>query len=129
MRTKRERSPSQGWRTRVLAQLSSAENEDPGLVMRRGFGARAPHVDAGEQKQPDHVDEMPVPGSELEAEMLGGGEMAEIDADQADDQKRRADDHVRAVKSRGHEEGGAIDVAAEIEPGMHVLPRLHAGEG
>ena len=32
--------------------------------------APAPDVDAGEQEQPHHVDEVPVPGGELEAEML-----------------------------------------------------------
>ena len=35
------------------------------------FGApAAPDVDAEEQEQPDDVDEMPVPGRRLEAEML-----------------------------------------------------------
>src|SRR5688572_11580124 len=48
------------------------------------FGApAAPHVDADEQEQPDHVDEVPVPGGCLEAEMLLGAEVAEIGADQA----------------------------------------------
>src|ERR671927_629099 len=71
---------------------------------------------------------MPVPGGELEAEMLGRGEMAEIDANETDGQKDRADDDVGAVKSGRHEEGRAIDVAAEIEARMHVLIGLHAGE-
>ena len=35
---------------------------------RRGW-ARAPDVDAGEQEQPDDVDEVPVPGRRLEAEV------------------------------------------------------------
>ena len=35
-----------------------------------GAGACAPHIYAGEQEQPHHVDEMPIPGGELEAEML-----------------------------------------------------------
>ena len=34
---------------------------------------RAPHIDAGEEEQPDDVDEMPVPGGRLEAEMLARG--------------------------------------------------------
>src|SRR6202040_4201402 len=33
--------------------------------------AGAPHIDAGEQEKPHHVDEAPVPGGEFEAEMLG----------------------------------------------------------
>ena len=32
--------------------------------------ARAPHIDAGEQEQPHNVDEMPIPGAELKAEVL-----------------------------------------------------------
>src|SRR5437867_878195 len=47
--------------------------------------ARAPHIDAGKQEQPHHVDEMPVPGAELEAEMLRRREVPEIGAGQADD--------------------------------------------
>ena len=39
-------------------------------------GAAAPDVDAGEQQQPHHVDEVPVLGDELEAEMLGRLELA-----------------------------------------------------
>src|SRR5262249_25004784 len=53
------------------------------LVSRAG----TPDVDAGEQEQPHHLDEMPVPGAELEAEMLLGREVAEIGADQAHDQE------------------------------------------
>ena len=54
--------------------------------------AAAPDVDAGEQEQPHHVDEVPVPGGELEAEMLLRREVARIGAEQADDQEDRADD-------------------------------------
>src|SRR6266849_5780210 len=89
---------------------------------------RTPNIDTGEQEQPNHVDKVPVPGGELESEMLGRSEMAEIGANQADDQECRADDHMRAVKSGGHEKGGAIDVAAEIESGVAVLVSLNAGE-
>src|SRR6476659_2887134 len=56
-------------------------------AVRHGFRAVAPDIDADEQEQPHHVDEMPIPGSELEAEMLGRGEMPGIGADQADDQE------------------------------------------
>src|SRR6516162_9043519 len=89
----------------------------------------APHIDAGEQEQPDHVDKVPVPGGKLESEVLGGGEMAEIGADQADNQERGADDHMGAMKAGRHEKSGAIDVAAEIKGGMAVLIGLDGGEG
>src|SRR5262245_52663945 len=42
------------------------------------FGAAAPHIDTDEQEQPDHVDEVPVPGGELEAEVLFWREVARI---------------------------------------------------
>src|SRR5262249_57583994 len=77
----------------------------------RRFAAGAPDVDAGEQEQPHHVDEVPVPGAELKAEMLRRREMAEIDADQAHDQKGRPDDDMSAVEAGRHEEGRAVDVA------------------
>ena len=38
--------------------------------VRHRRGAVAPDIDADEQEQPHHVDEMPVPGGEFEAEML-----------------------------------------------------------
>ena len=63
-----------------------------------GFRAVAPDIDADEQEQPHHVDEMPVPGGEFEAEMLGRREMSGIGADQADDQEDGAD---QAHGSRG----------------------------
>src|SRR5262245_48322397 len=56
--------------------------------------ASAPDIDADEQEQPDHVDEVPVPGREFEAEMLGRGEVAAIGADQADNQEDGPDQHM-----------------------------------
>src|SRR5687768_1252907 len=97
---------------------------------RRGlFAPRAPDIDAGEQEQPDHVDEVPIPGGELEAEMLGRRELALVGADQAHGEKDGADYHMRAVETGRHEKGGAVDVAFEGEGGVAVLIRLHGGEG
>ena len=39
-------------------------------------------VDEGEQEQPDHIHEMPVPGGGLEAEMLLGGQLTGQQAEQ-----------------------------------------------
>src|SRR5450756_1056481 len=89
----------------------------------------APHIYAGEQEQPHHVDEMPIPGGKLEAEMLLGIEVAGQRADQADDEEDRADDHMGAVEAGRHEEGGAVDVAFEAERRVRVFVGLHAGEG
>ncbi len=38
-----------------------------------GPGSAEDHVDEGEQEQPHHVDEVPVPGRRLEAEVLSAG--------------------------------------------------------
>src|SRR5690349_14876665 len=93
-----------------------------------GVGTAAPDIDAGEQEQPHHVDEVPVPGREFEAEMLLRREMPKIDADQAHDEECRPDDDVETVESGRHEEGRAIDVAAEVEGRMAVLVSLHTRE-
>src|SRR5262249_16117059 len=90
--------------------------------------ASAPYIDAYEQEQPHHVDEVPVPGKELEPEMLGRDEMARIGASEADKQEASSDDNVEAVETRRHEEGGAIDIARETEGGMAVLVSLHTSE-
>src|SRR5215211_1874115 len=97
-------------------------------AMGHGFSAVAPDIDAEEKKQPDHVDEVPVPGGEFEAEMLGWTEVSGIGAEQTDDQEDGADQHVEAVESGRHEEGGAVDVARERKRGMGVFVGLHASE-
>ena len=88
-----------------------------------GAGAGTEEVDADEEEQPDHVDEMPVPGRGLEAEMMVRLEMTGPGPEEADDQEGRADDDVEAVEARRHEEGRGIDAAAEVEGGMAVFDR------
>jgi len=102
-----------------------------GPTVRSSVGARragTPDVDGGEQEQPDHVDEVPVPGGGLEAEVLLGREMTLERPHQADEQEDRADDDVRAVEARRHEEGRAIDVARVAECRMAILVDLQRGE-
>ena len=94
----------------------------------RIVAASAPHIDAGEQEQPHHVDEVPVPGGGLEAEMLLRREVAAHGTDQAHGEEDGADDDVEAVEAGRHEEGRAIDVVGEAEAGMHVLIGLAGGE-
>src|SRR5882672_10769640 len=67
---------------------------------RRSFhdGAGAPDIDPSEEEQPHHVDEMPIPGGGLEAEMAGRREMSGDCPAQAYHQENRADDHVQAVE-------------------------------
>ena len=63
------------------------------------------HVNEGEQEQPDHVHEVPIPGRKFESEMLLGGHIVRIEAEQADGQEDRSDYHVCAVEAGRHEEG------------------------
>ncbi len=100
--------------------------------MTRGGAGGPPDINAGEKEKPDHVDEMPVPGGGLEAEVLVGPEMAGKSAEKADDEENRADDDVESVEARRHEEGRAIDVAAivaaEGKGCMGIFIGLNAGE-
>ena len=98
-------------------------------AVRHGFCAVPPDIDADEQEQPHDVDEMPVPGGGLEAEVMIRLEMPEISAEQTHREEDGADDHVRAVEAGRHEEGRAIDIAGEGERGMGIFVSLHAGEG
>src|SRR5215472_1793940 len=93
-----------------------------------GVDAGAPDVDAGEEEQPDHVDEVPVPGGELESEMLARLELSEERPQQTHGQKDRPDDHVRAMEPGRHKEGRAVDVAFEGEMRVAVLVSLNTGE-
>src|SRR6185437_524255 len=90
--------------------------------------AAAPPIDADEQEQPDYVDEMPVPGGGLEAEMMVRGEVARNGAEQAHGEEAGADDDVEAVEAGCHEEGRGVDAFAEAERGVAVLVDLTAGE-
>src|SRR6185437_9164640 len=48
-----------------------------------------PHIDAGEQEEPHHVDEMPVPSRGFEAEMACRGELARHGTEQTDREEDR----------------------------------------
>src|SRR5580698_2098349 len=100
-------TPQLGQRPRAPAMKGAA----PRSVTRRSLppaGAEG-EVEEGEQEQPDHVDEVPVPGRRLEAEVLGRREAATHQPDQADGQEDRPDDDVEAVEAGGHEEGRAVE--------------------
>jgi len=91
--------------------------------------ARSPDIYTGEQEQPDHVDEVPVPSGEFEAEVLFRREVPGHRTKQADGQEDRADDYMCAVESGRHEEGGTIDISSEVKMGMRVFVGLDAREG
>ena len=70
--------------------------------------APAPPVDADKEEEPHDVDEVPVPGRRLEAEMVVRLEVA-LSAEEADREEGRADDDMEAVEAGRHEEGRGID--------------------
>lgn len=78
--------------------------------------------------EPDHVNEVPVPGGAFEAEVVVRGEVALEHADQHHGQHRRAHDHVKAVKAGEHEEERAVGAGGELQVqlvvGMVVLESL-----
>src|SRR5688500_10177945 len=111
----------------ATAHLPSREREGRNSSMRRRAPA-APDIDGDEQEQPHDVDEVPVPGGRLEPEMLLGGEVALVGADQADGQEDGADDDMGAVEAGRHEEGGAVDVALKVERRVDIFITLDEAE-
>src|SRR3546814_10918881 len=81
-------------------------------------------VCSSDLEQPDDIDEMPIPGSRFETEMLLGGEVAIVKALQADREEDGADDDVKAMKPGRHEKGRAVNGALEGERRMIILRRL-----
>src|SRR6185312_11452397 len=81
-----------------------------------GDVAGAVPVDAHEQEQPHHVDEMPVPRGGLEPEMPCRREVIGPRAEPADDQETGADDDMEAMEAGRQEEHRRIHAAAiELE--------------
>src|SRR3546814_3700040 len=76
----------------------------------------------------DHVDEVPVPGRRLEAEVVIRLEVAGAGPEEADDEEDGADDHMEAVEAGRHVEGRGVDAVGETEGGVAVLVGLDGGE-
>src|SRR5579864_9542825 len=70
---------------------------------------RAEHVDAREEEQPHHVDEVPIPRCRLEAEVPRWGELPCDRAEKAHRQEDRPDDHVETMEAGCHEEGRTVN--------------------
>src|SRR5580704_4472089 len=84
----RSASPSFiGLPARPGSARSGGENSAPASRPFNRGAPRTPDIDAGEKEQPYDVDEVPIPGRELEAEMLFRRELAGIGADQADNEE------------------------------------------
>src|ERR671910_117033 len=98
------------------------------VLVRRIVAAASPDIDAGEQEQPDHVDEVPVPSGGLEAEMLLRREVALHRPDQTHGEKDGADDHMETVEAGRHEKRRTVNVVGEAEAGMRVFIGLERRE-
>ena len=71
----------------------------------------APDVDCEEQEQPYNVNEVPVPSSGFETDVLLLREVTTLQTEQADQQEDRSDQYVETVEASRHEEVRAIDVS------------------
>src|SRR5271165_5087633 len=98
---------------------------------RRAFdrrSPRAPEIDAAEQEQPHHVDEVPVPGRELKAEVMPWGELAGKGAEKTYGEENDADYDMRTVEPGRHEEGRPVDRVFERERRVDILVSLRHDE-
>ena len=68
---------------------------------------------------------MPVPGRGFKAEMLFGSKIPLHRANQADQQEDGSDQHVKAVETGSHEEGGAVNRFLEGKWSVHVFVDLY----
>ena len=98
------------------------------MAVERSTPIRSPKIDGDEEEEPHNVNEVPVPSSKFETEMLLRREMTSRGAQQAHCQEDRSDDHMESVKSGRHEEGRTINMTAEREWRMRIFISLHAGE-
>jgi len=99
-----------GWLPRQMTPLKSGRIQTKGRTITCGLFYRPArqldeYVDEKEQSQPDHVDEMPVPGNRFKTEMMIRFEMALDAAEQNHRQHDGTPRDVKSVESGQHEEG------------------------
>ena len=66
------------------------------------------------QAKPDHINKVPVPRCAFKRKMMVGSEMAFHYAIQNNRQHNRAHGHVKTVKTRQHEKGGAVNAGCQF---------------
>src|SRR6266849_3845194 len=79
-------------RTGAVSAAPCPEKDPTGLETSVPGGLRcacSPHIYAGEQEEPHHVNEVPVPGGEFKPETLLGRELTGKGANEAHDQENR----------------------------------------
>ena len=83
----------------------------------RPTGTASKRVDKRRTDRPDHIDEVPIPGRNLESEMTLWGEMIpQHDAQPDDGQEKGAQQHVQSMEPGQNEEGIAIDAGISRSP-------------
>ena len=92
--------------------------------MRARACARSENINHDKKEQPDNVDKVPVPRRRLEPEMALRGEVSCQRAQQANQQKHRADNDVKTVKSGRHEKGCAINMTRKTKRGVLIFVNL-----
>ena len=89
-------------------------------------------VNEHKQPQPDHVDEVPVPGHRLEGKVVFGREMPLDTAYQDNQQHGGTQGHMQSVEAGQHEEGRAVHAGGELQVqviiGVNILVCLQAQE-
>ena len=93
-------------------------------LMRARAWCRTQNIDDDKKEQPDNVYKVPIPRGRFKPEMVLRGEVTSQCAQQADKQKHRADNHMKAVKSGRHEKGCAVNVAGKSEGCVLVFINL-----
>jgi hypothetical protein len=114
--------------TDVTGPVATGSLSSKGVMNNRGTEFGSPHVNRDEKEQPNHVDEMPIPGSGLETEMLARCEVTFVNAHQTNCQKYRSDHDVKTMETSRHVEGRAINVSGETKLGVVIFEGLNTTE-
>lgn len=88
----------------------------------------SPPVYGDEQEQPDHVNEVPVPGGGFKSEMAFGRELALFRTYPANKQEHRAYEYVETMEAGCHEESRWIYAVSKFEMRVHVFKNLEKQE-
>ena len=97
-------------------------------LMRARARCRTQNIDDDKKEQPDNVYKVPIPRGRFKPEMVLRGEVTSQCAQQADQQKHRADNHMKAVKSGRHEKGSTVNMAGEPKGRMLIFENLENRE-
>ena len=90
------------------------------LIADRSLWSTEP-IDANKQKQPHHIDKMPIPRGGFESEVVCGREASIDGAHKTYSKKDGSHDDVESMESRCHKEGRGVDAIREGKRGFGIL--------